>query len=242
MKTVFISGVGRGIGKALTQKFLTENYKVIGTSTTGKVDFTHPQLIIHRLDLSQPESIDQCCADIARSDAHIDILINNAGAMFDDDETSVVVDKLRKTLEVDLIGTIDLTEHLIPIMNKCGHIVSLSSSAGSLTDTDMKDANTSHFPFHYPAYKISKCALNMYTRTLAMRMQHERNEIGIAGAPTMSPDFITVSSVHPGWVKTSMGGDDATTTPEEAAESIYKLAISKPETGQFWFKDKKYPW
>jgi NAD(P)-dependent dehydrogenase (short-subunit alcohol dehydrogenase family) len=142
------------------------------------------------------------------------------------------VDKLRKTLEVNLIGTIDFTEHIIPSMDKSAHIVNISSSAGSLNDTDMEDAKTSHFPFHYPAYKISKCALNMYTRTLAMRMQHERN----------SEDFITVSSVHPGWVKTAMGGDDANLTPEEAAGNIYTLAISKPETGQFWFNGKKHPW
>ena len=53
---------------------------------------------------------------------------------------------------------------------------------------------------------------------------------------------ITVSSVHPGWVRTDMGGSDATMSPEEAAEYIYKLGISRPETGQFWFKGKKYPW
>lgn len=246
MKTVLITGIGRGIGRALAEKFLIESYKVIGTTVTGKADFTHPNLAVHQLDLSSPESIDRCCADIARvcekTGLTIDILINNAGALFDDDETRIIVDKLRKTLEVNLIGTIDFTEHIIPSMSRDGHIVSISSSAGSLADTDMEDAKTSHYPFHYPAYKISKCALNMYTRTLAMRMEHERNTTGPAGAAAKSVDFITVSSVHPGWVKTAMGGDDATMTPEEAAENIYKLAISRPETGQFWFKGEKWPW
>lgn len=67
-------------------------------------------------------------------------------------------------------------------------------------------------------------------RTLAMRL-----------SPKNGGD-ITVSSVHPGWVKTEMGGDDAPMTPAEAAEHIYTLAISNPETGQFWFKGEKYPW
>jgi NAD(P)-dependent dehydrogenase (short-subunit alcohol dehydrogenase family) len=53
---------------------------------------------------------------------------------------------------------------------------------------------------------------------------------------------IIVSSVHPGWVKTNMGGDDAPTTAEEAAEQIFKLAVSRPETGQFWYNGNKYPW
>ena len=237
MKTVLITGIGRGIGRALAEKFLIESYRVIGTSTTGKVDFTHPNLVVHQLDLTVPESIDRCCADIAKaiekSSQGIYILINNAGVMFDEDETSVVVDKLRKTLEVNLIGTIDFTEHIVPLMKKSGHIVSLSSSAGSLADTE--SIAKSRFPYHYPAYKISKCALNMYTRSLALRLKHE-------DAPAGGADFITVSSINPGWVKTAIGGDDADLTPEQSAENIYKLAISKPETGQFWFNGEKYPW
>ena len=246
MKTTLITGVSKGIGRALAEKFLIEGYRVIGTSLTGAVDYTHPHLIVHQLDLSQSDSISRCSADIARffelaeaspkaaTKTGIDILINNAGVMVDNNETCVIIDKLRKTLEVNLIGTIDFTEHVIPLINVGGHIINISSAAGSLTETDLKDANTSHSPYHYPAYKISKCALNMYTRTLAMRMQHDNK-----GA---EKNQITVSSVHPGWVKTDMGGSDADITPEEAANQIFKLSTSQPETGHFWFNGKKYPW
>jgi NAD(P)-dependent dehydrogenase (short-subunit alcohol dehydrogenase family) len=260
MKTVLITGISRGIGRALAEKFLIEGHKVIGTTTTGTIDFTHPNMIVHQLDLSVPESIDRCCADICRaielsktnsktSGPAINILVNNAGALFDDDETSVVIDKLRKTLEVNLIGTIDFTEHIIPVMKNDGHIICISSSAGSLEDTDMEDAKVSHWPFHYPAYKISKCALNMYVRTLAMRLQHVLAKSHTSSKKSSkneslqnSGEYIIVSAIHPGWVKTSMGGEDADLTPEEAAANIYKLAISRPETGQFWFKDKKRKW
>ena len=85
----------------------------------------------------------------------------------------------------------------------------------------------SHFPYHYPSYKISKAALNMYTRTLALRLKESD---------------IIVSSVHPGWARTDMGGQDADISPEEAAEGIYGVATSKPETGQFWFRGKHLPW
>jgi NAD(P)-dependent dehydrogenase (short-subunit alcohol dehydrogenase family) len=236
MKTVLITGIGRGIGKALAQKFLAEGYVVIGTSQTGSVDYSNANLKVFQLDLTSADSIKKCAeaiaADMSKIGAKVDILINNAGALFDEDETRVVVDKLRKTLEVNLIGTIDFTEQVIPIIKigereGGGHIVSISSQAGSLQEMDR--VMDSHEPYHYPAYKISKCAINMYTRTLAVRMNHEN-----AG--------IIVSSVHPGWVKTDMGGDEAPTTPEEAAENIYKLAISRPETGQFWYNGKKYPW
>jgi NAD(P)-dependent dehydrogenase (short-subunit alcohol dehydrogenase family) len=226
-KTILITGINRGIGKALAQKFLAEGHSVIGTSQTGGIDFAHDNLKAFQLDLAAPESIDALCTILDQTATSIDLIVNNAGVIVDEDETHVVIDKLRKTLEVNLIGTIDLTEHLLPLIRKGGHIVNISSSAGSLTDSDFD--TTSHHPFHYPSYKISKVALNMFTRTLAMNLKHEQRDI-------------TVSSVHPGWVRTDMGGGGAPMLPAEAAEWIYKLAISKPETGCFWFKGEKYPW
>lgn len=221
MQTVLITGIGKGIGKALAEKFLKEGFSVIGSFFSGEAP-KNEKLLAHPLDLSKPESINHFIEEITRLGKRIDILINNAGIIADEEETKVVPEKLRKTLEVNLIGTIDLTEKLIPLINNSGHIVNISSSAGSLSESIK-----SHFPGHYPAYKISKAALNMYTKTLAHRLRDSG---------------ITVSSVHPGWTKTDMGGEEADLTPEEAAEGIYKLAISKPETGQFWFKGEKMPW
>jgi NAD(P)-dependent dehydrogenase (short-subunit alcohol dehydrogenase family) len=127
-------------------------------------------------------------------------------------------------LEINLIGTADFTEKILHTLSKNAHIVFVSSEAGSITLTEK---GISHEPGHYPAYKISKAALNMYMATLATR--------------TVA-DGLIISSVHPGWVKTAIGGDDAPITPEEAAEDIFKLAISKPATGGFWFKGKREPW
>jgi len=225
MKTVLITGISKGIGLALAKKFLKEGFEVIGTIYTGKSPENNPNLSVFKLDLSSPESIAHCAKEIISTGKRVDMLINNAGALFDEDDTSVIVEKLRKTLEVNLIGTIDFTERIIPLINPGGHIVSVSSTAGSLELAG--HASASHFPRHYPSYKISKAALNMYTRTLAIRLK---------------PEKITVSSVHPGWVKTDMGGKDADMTTEEAANGIYNTAVSHPETGQFWFKGEKMPW
>ncbi|MEI8327562.1 MAG: SDR family NAD(P)-dependent oxidoreductase [Candidatus Taylorbacteria bacterium] len=222
MNTVFISGVSKGIGKALAMKFLNEGYFVIGTSTSGEVDIENTDLKVLTLDLSSSKSIEDCVDGANKLGKKINIHINNAGAIFDEDETVIVIEKLRKTLEVNLIGTIDLTERLIPMLDIGGHIVNVSSSAGSLEET----GHHSHFLGHYPSYKISKAALNMYTRTLALRLK----------------DQVTVSSVHPGWVQTQMGGAGANITPDEAAANIYKLAISRPDSGYFWFNGEMMPW
>lgn len=218
MKTVVITGVSRGIGRALAEEFLRLGHEVIGTSTTGKNSLTDGHLTMLKLDLSRPESIVRCAGEIIGMEKPIDILINNAGALFDEEESGVVIEKLRQTLEVNLIGTVDFTERLLASIAHGGHIVNVSSSAGSFG----RRATS----WEYPSYKISKAALNMYTKTLALRLAPE----------------ITVSSVHPGWVKTDMGGDDADITPEEAAKDIVTLALKKVESGKFWFQGKEFDW
>ena len=61
-------------------------------------------------------------------------------------------------------------------------------------------------------------------------------------AARLGKQGIIVSAVHPGWVKTDMGGDEAPMHPKEAAEKIFKLATSAHKTGKFWFDGKEFPW
>ncbi len=222
MANIVVTGTGRGIGKALARKFAAEGHSVTGTYLSGDAEKGACEAV-WRLDLSSQESIASCAEEIARSGRKIDILVNNAGILLDEDETAVDIPKLRRTMEVNVIGTADFTERMVPLMAEGGHIVNISSTAGSL---ELVDDGKSHYPGRYPAYKISKAALNMYTRTLAGRLMGHS----------------AVSSVHPGWVRTDMGGPEADMSPEEAAEGIYALAVARPETGQFWFKGEKIPW
>ena len=222
MKTALITGVDKGIGHALMETFLAEGYFVIGTFFSDR-PAPHEHLKDFALDLGKPESIASCVSAITNFGKTIDILINNAGILADEEETQVVIEKVRKTLEVNLIGTIDFTQRLLPLMHEGSHIVNVSSTAGSLELV----GKVSHFMGHYPAYKISKAALNMYTRTLALELKDRG---------------IIVSSVHPGWTKTDMGGEEAEFTPAQAAEGIYKTAVSKTETGGFWFAGERLPW
>lgn len=222
MKTVIITGVDKGIGHALMQKFLQEGYFVIALFYSTRPE-PHENLKDFALDLGKPESIASCTTAITNFNKRIDIFVNNAGVLADEEETQVVVEKLRKTLEVNLFGTIDFTQRLLPLLHDGAHIVNISSTAGSLELV----GRVSHFMGHYPAYKISKAALNMYTRTLALELKDRG---------------ITVSSVHPGWTKTDMGGEEADLTPEQAAEGIYQLAVSRPESGGFWFAGERLPW
>ncbi len=224
MNSVLITGAGRGIGKELSLRFLGAGYRVWGTTTSGDADFSHENLQMLQLDLRSPESIKTCVQELISSGERFDIAVNNAGALLDENEKTLKTDLLRQTLEINLIGTSDFTEQVLPLVNKGGHIVMVSSSAGSVGRTGNV---VSRYPSQYPAYKISKAALNMYMRTLAVRLKDKD---------------ITVSSVHPGWARTDMGGEEASISAEEAADTVYKVAISRPETGHFWYSEGELPW
>lgn len=110
MKNVLITGASRGIGKALAQKFLAERFFVIGTSTKGASDsdIVDQNFIMWQLDLTDPKSIKSCAEKIINSQMPLDILINNAGAVWPErnsnGEREININTLRKTLETNLIG------------------------------------------------------------------------------------------------------------------------------------------
>ena len=219
MKYILITGVSRGMGKAFAEKFLSEDWKVIGTSTSGKSSIENEKLQVYRLDISSPESIEAFGQEIKKTGDKIDVLINNAGIYLGKDTFPMERNVLQKTLDVNLIGLIDLTEKIIPVINNDGgHIVNMSSGLG--VNSDFVGSDT-------PSYRISKVGVNMFTRTLAQELKGRG---------------ITVSSFNPGWVRTDMGGADAPREPYEVAEEIYKLATSQVDSGYFWHQGKKIPW
>lgn len=221
MKTVVITGASRGIGFTTTKKFLDSGYRVVGTSTSGKIDIESLNLIKIKLDISSPDDIGLAVEEIKKLGIKVDILINNSGVLLDFDDEKPNLDKMRKTLEVNLFGLIDFTEQLMLLINQeGGHIVNVSSMSGSFSE-EVNDG-------YAPAYRISKAALNMYTYTRSRSLKEQN---------------IILSSIDPGWVKTEMGGKEARREPEEVAEDIYNLATrANVESGQFWFKGEKRSW
>ena len=188
MKTVLITGVSRGIGKATAEKFLSEGWHVLGTSTSGKTDWSHANLRIFQLNLSNPKSIEQVAQEISKQGA-IDTLINNAGTYSeleeqDGDTEKLIVKALRDALEVNLVGTIDFTERMIPGVKNGGHILFLGSRMGGLTE--LKGGT------YAPSYSISKVGLSMYTQKLALRLAKKEKIRG--------------SIVDTGWVQTDIAG------------------------------------
>lgn len=220
MKNILITGGSRGIGKATAQKFLDENYKVLVTSTSGDIDYSDENLKNYQLDLSDENSISTLVSDLKRENINIDVLINNAGIVVNRHSPNVSIKSLRENLEVNLIGTVNLTEQLISVINENGVIVNISSGLGSLNED---------FGTYWPEYRITKAALNMYTRSLYSRSDLVSNNI-------------KVYSYEPGWVKTDMGGSSAPRTPGQPAQEIFELVNSNNESGLFYNGDGVRSW
>jgi len=153
---------------------------------------------------------------------HLDVLINNAGIMMDGDDAILKVrdDLLRETLETNTLGALRVTRAFVPLLakSKAPRVINVSSGGGQLTGG--ADGWS-------PAYCISKTALNGVTSQLA----------------TALPKF-AVNSVCPGWVRTDMGGGNATRSVEEGADTIVWLATDAPQklTGKFLRDRKEIPW
>ena len=211
-KRVLITGASRGIGFALTQLFLERGYKVIGACRNGKIDnLSHPNLDVIELDLSNSASI-RDVANTLKKELKIDILINNAGIGPDLDLDLPTEESFKQTFDVNVTGTVLFTESLIEIINKGGSIVNISSEMGSIENCKRIDS---------VAHRMSKSALNMYTKILSNRLKAS----------------LRVVSIHPGWVRTTIAEsniDNGRLSPEESAIKLVDYILSDFKTGMFW--------
>lgn len=187
-----------------------------------------------RLDVTQPEQIRQVEKHIRKNFGRLDILVNNAGMahkeepLFMNSTETVSPKALRRTFDVNFFGLVELTQTLLPLIEKsnAGRIVNVSSILGSLSIQSSEGEMSMIKPF---AYDASKTAVNAFTVHLAAALKDTN---------------IKVNSAHPGWVRTDMGGSDAPLTPEEGAKTAVRLAMLGMDgpTGKFFHRDEEMPW
>ena len=210
-KSVLITGTSQGIGHALTKLLLINGYNVIGTSTTGIDNINENNYKSCSLDLSNLDSIAAFEKNFQSDNIKIDILINNAGIGPDLDFELPEEISFKKTFDVNVTGTTFFTEQMLQHLNIGGKIVNISSKMGSVDVCEKSDS---------VAYRMSKAALNMYTKILSNRLEGKQ----------------LVASVHPGWVRTNIAKSNVNgrLSPEESAQKIFQFITSDFKTGIFW--------
>ena len=211
MSTILITGTSQGIGHALTKSLLINGYRVIGTNTTGIDNINDNNYKSFALDLSNLDSIAAFENNLQIEKIKIDILINNAGIGPDLDFELPEAISFKKTFDVNVTGTIFFTEQMLQHLNIGGKIVNISSKMGSIDVCEKSDS---------VAYRMSKAALNMYTKILSNRLEGKH----------------LVASVHPGWVRTNIAKSNVNgrLSSEESAQKIFQFITSDFKTGTFW--------
>jgi len=226
MPTVLITGANRGIGLELAKQYAGDGWSVIATARDPKnadgLNALKGEIRIEALEVTDAKQV-QALAKALKGTA-IDVLLNNAGMLtgyesFGDTDA----ESWLQTLHVNSIAPLKLTEalaeHVAASQQK--KVASITSGMGSIG---------SHASSGAYAYRSSKAALNMVMVTAA-------NELRARG--------ISVAVISPGWVKTDMGGANATLDVKESAAGIRKVIdkLNVGISGQFFnYSGENLPW
>jgi len=229
MKTVLITGANRGIGFETARQLAGREFHVV----IGVRSEEHGQKALRELngsrkvsllivDVSDSKSIAAAAAKFAPI-GQLDVLINNAG-IYPDEGLSIVTisrERMVSTLETNTFGPLEMTQAFLPYLKKssAARVINVSSGLGQL---DGLSANI-------PSYCLSKLTLNGVTIMLAQALK----EHGIA-----------VNSMCPGWVRTDMGGPNASRSVAEGADTAVWLASEADQnlTGRNFRDRKEIPW
>lgn len=209
-ENVLITGAGRGLGLALTKKFLETGYFVVA-GFYGSADnlLNLPNnlkegLMTVPMDVTDETQVAKGASDTASRISSLDLLINNAGIHLEQAYLpleEIDFNSVLTTFQVNTLGPLKVAKHFVKLLEQGSRklLVNISSEAGSISDC-WRDREYD--------YCMSKAALNMQS----MIMQNY-----------LKPRGIKILDLHPGWMRTDMGGAEADITPEEAAAGIFKL-------------------
>ena len=225
METVVITGANRGIGFALTRRFLRAGKRVVATCRnpdTLQISEDGANLDVAKLDVADGEAVSAFVS--ALSGEVVDVLLNNAGVIGGEPQTvdDVDYDAWREAFEVNTLAPFRLAVMLRANLQRSARprVVTVSSQMGSL---DQKGSGSY-------AYRGSKAAVNKVMQALAQEFHG---------------DGIVVCPVHPGWVRTDMGGTHAEISADDSASGLFDLieSLTMRDTGQFWtWEGKPHPW
>ena len=227
MRRVLVTGASRGIGLEFVKQFLQRGDRVFAAcrdpeSADDLHDLSTPHLHIVTLDVADQRSIDSSFAVVRAQTDALDLLINNAGISNDDDELGVLTfESLLQTFRVNAAAPMLIAQRYLDLLRRGSNpkIVGITSEHGSL------GLKPDGGPF---GYSSSKAALNMLMRTLAF-------EVGA----------VTTFVLDPGWVRTDMGGQSASLSPEQSVSGMMEVidAVTHEHTGGFYRWDGEImPW
>jgi NAD(P)-dependent dehydrogenase (short-subunit alcohol dehydrogenase family) len=230
MRVAVVTGANRGIGLGVVRQLAQDGYTAIlgardpdrGEAAAAGLRDEGLDVQARRLDVSDPAGVAEFGEQLARDFDQLDVLVNNAAIHYDTWQraTDAELDVVREAFETNVLGAWRTTQACLPLLRRSesARIVNVSSGAGALTDMGSG----------YPAYRVSKTALNSLTRLLANELRRDR---------------ILVNSVCPGWVATDMGGAGGRPVEDGAASVMWAVRIPDDgPTGGFFRDGRRIDW
>lgn len=231
---VLITGAGGGLGLEWARQALAEGARVVATARRPEESEglralaagPHAaRLTILPMDVTDDGSVEAVGRALAADPGALDLLVNNAGTYGPrgDHALGAPVDEVRRILEVNAVGPYRVTRAFLPLLRKgrTARVVFITSKMGSIGDAPGGAAY---------AYRMSKSALNMLGANLASDLR----EAGIVSL-----------LLHPGWVKTRMGGATAPLAIEASVTGMRRVVAraTAKESGKFFdYSGAVVPW
>ena len=222
--TVLVTGANRGIGLELVRQMRARGHQVIGTARKPEqaMELKETGARVVQLDVTDSNSIRAMAEQLKGQ--RIDLLINNAGMLGHNAQSfgETDFDQVIATFDVNSLGPMRVTQALLPnILAGSGKtVIQISSTMGSI-------ANNSG---GYYGYRASKAALNMLNKSLALELADQG---------------ITSVVIHPGWVQTRLGGENAAITVEDSVTGMVQVIakLGPEDSGRFLdYQGEELPW
>ena len=228
MPTVFITGANRGIGLEMARQYGADGWSVIATCRNpiapGELATIQGDIRVHGLDVADHRQVDRLAGEMAGT--KIDLLINNAGVYGDRNYGYQDIDYMdwEQSFRINTIAPLKVAGAFLPLVaaNGGGMIATVSSVLSSIAESSPNSASY--------AYRTSKAAVNMAMHVFAEEVRAQN---------------VAVVLLHPGWVQTDMGGENADLTPQESVKGMRAVidGLSRDRNGKFYdHSGREIPW
>jgi len=237
-KVVLVTGANKGLGKEIGRQLGLLGYTVVLTSRDQKAGAAAAAELVAlgcdahsvRLEVTSSKDIAELSSYLKTTFGKLDVLVNNAGIALEWDGEPTNSDKIRRTLEVNLIAPFAITESLVPLLSlsQDARVINHSSMLGSIGSADSSWPHVA--TFMTVGYSTSKAGLNMLT---------------LIQSKTLASKKIAVAAAHPGWVKTDLGTQAAPMEVDNGASTVVGLVTMARDLfphGHLVHKGERMPW
>lgn len=219
MATYLVTGTARGIGLALCQQLQERGDQAIAICRQSSPELDALGIRVETgIDITSSQTLKELVQRLQGTS--LDVLLNNAGILEEDSLDRLDFDSIQRQFEVNALGTLRVTQALLPFLSQGSKIGIVTSRMGSIEDNSSGG---------YYGYRMSKVALTMAGKSLAIDLKPRKIAVGI---------------VHPGLVQTQMTDFSGISTREAAHGIIQRIDnLTLDNSGTFWHANGEVlPW